>query len=173
MRIHPAFAFFCLLLFACLAGCMYANPSGTPVATTPSPAGITTPPTVVSGTVITAVPVTELARIGEESLGVPSGTGSVYQFRGSLSISGGAYTSVKAVMHYPDGTEYVFDAGAMGGSKPVVKSIILYPDSRYQDQTPVYFIRLDGKEYATTYQYTDGTIYRVATTDSAVPGSPS
>jgi len=173
MRNHPVFAFFCLLLFACLAGCMYTNPTGTPVTTTPSPVAAATQPTVVSGTVITAVPATELARIEEESLGVASGTGSVYQFRGSLSISGGVYKSVEAIMQYPDGTRYVFDAGGMGGSKPVVKTMILYPDSRFQVLTPKYFIRLDGNDYATTYQYTDGTIYRIATTDSAVLGSPS
>ncbi len=98
-----------------------------------------------------------------------SGTGSIYRFQGILTISGGAYSSVKMIMQYPDGTEYVFDAGGMGGVHPAAKTVILYPDARYQFQTAKYFIVLDGKEYATVYKYTDGTIYRIATTDTAVP----
>jgi len=176
MRKEAVFVFFCaLVLFACIAGCLYPNPSpGTTIPPTPPPAAAAvTAPTVASGTVITAAPATELARIREESLGVGSGSGDVYQFLGSISISGGEYRSVDAILQYPDGTNYTFHAGSMGGANPVVKDIILYPDSRYQGQTPEYFISLDGKEYATVYQYTGGTIYRIATTDSAVPVSQS
>jgi hypothetical protein len=172
MRKRAVFVFFGLLiLLSCITGCTYTNPSGTPVTPPPSPSITVTQPAVVPMTVITAVPATELARIRQDSLGIASGTGSIYQFRGSLAISGGAYKSVKAILQYPDGTAYVFDAGNMGGASPVVKTMILYPDSRYQGQTPKYLISLDGKEYSTVYQYTDGTIYRIASTDTVVPVS--
>ncbi|MGB7788967.1 hypothetical protein [Methanoregula sp.] len=37
MRKKEVFVFFCaLILIACLAGCIYTNPSGAPVATTDS-----------------------------------------------------------------------------------------------------------------------------------------
>ena len=174
MKKQGLLAFLCvLILVSGSAGCLYPNPSsGTTIPPTSTPAAeAVTLPTVASGTVITAVQATELARIREESLGVASGTGSVYRFLGSISISGGAYRSVDAILQYPDGTEYTFHAGSMGGASPVVKNIILYPDSMYLGQTPKYLISLDGKEYATAYQYTDGIIYRIATTDSAVPVS--
>ena len=173
MGTRAVFVFFCLLILAsCTAGCAYAPPPMTPVPLTPAPAVTEIPATPVSGTVVTMVPATELARIRQDNLGIASGSGAIYQFRGSLAISGGVYESVKGILRYPDGTEYVFDAGSMGGASPVVKTMILYPDSRYQGQTPKYFISLDGKEYATVYQYTDGTIYRIASTDTAVPVSP-
>jgi hypothetical protein len=173
MRERAVFVFFCLCtLAACSTGCMYANPPGTPVTLSPAPVIAGTPLPAAPVTVITVAPAKELARIRQESLGVGIGTGSLYQYRGSLAISGGAYSSVKVILHYPDGTDYVFDAGSMGGASPVVKPVVLYPDSRYQGQTPDYLISLDGKEYATVYQYTDGTIYRIASTDSAVPVSP-
>ena len=173
MRKCAILVFFCLLILASsIAGCTYAKPSGTPAPLPPAPAGAETRPTPVSGTVVTMVPAAELARLREESFGVASGSGAMYQFRGSLAISGGAYKSVRAIMQYPDGTEYVFDGGSMGGASPVAKTMILYPDPRYLGQTPKYFISLDGKEYATLYQYTGGIINRIATTDTAVPVSP-
>lgn len=161
--------FFLLFLISCLAGCMYTAPSGTPVAAQPSPPPAVTTPEETPGPIITAVPATELARIEQQNLGTDSGTGSMYRFQGILTISGGAYSSVKMIMQYPDGNEYVFDAGEMGGAGPAATTVILYPDAGYQYQTANYFIVLDGKEYATNYQYTDGTIYRIATTDTAVP----
>jgi hypothetical protein len=139
----------------------------------PSAAPAVTEPTVASGTVVTAAPATELARIQQVSLGMDSGTGSVYRFSGIVSISGGIYTSVKVIMKYPDGTEYRFDAGSMGGANATAKNVIIYPDGRYQGQTAGYFISLDSNEYATTYQYTDGTIYRIATTADAATGLQS
>ena len=167
---NTVFVFFSLLfLVSCLAGCMYAAPSGAPAAAQPSPPPAVTAPEETPGTIVTAVPAMELARIQQQTLGTDSGTGSLYRFQGKLSISGGAYSSVRVIMQYPDGTRYAFDAGEMGGASPSVKTVNLYPDPRYQYQTAKYFIVLDRKEYATVYRYTDGTIYRIATTDTAVP----
>jgi hypothetical protein len=172
MRKYQVPVFFCILiLLSFIAGCTSTNSPGTVVATTPFPATGVTTPTEVSGTVITAIPSTELARIQQDLLGVASGTGSLYQFKGKLTTDGGTYKSVRVIMRYPDGQQYVFDAGNMGGASPTVKSFALFPDSSYQGQVAKYFIRLDGNEYATVYQYTDGTIYRIATSDSAVPVS--
>ncbi len=110
--------FFLLFLISCLAGCMYTAPSGTPVAAQPSPPPAVTTPEETPGPIITAVPATELARIEQQNLGTDSGTGSMYRFQGILTISGGAYSSVKMIMQYPDGNEYVFDAGEMGEPAP-------------------------------------------------------
>jgi hypothetical protein len=164
------FVFFCLLLFITgITGCISTNSSVSPVATTSVPAVAVTQPTAASGTVITAVPATELARIQQDLLGVSSGSGSLYQFQGRLSISGGVYKSVTVIMQYTDGTEYVSDAGSMGGASPVLKAFTIYPDSRYEGQAPEFFIGLDGTRYEAMYRYIDGKIFRIATSDTAVP----
>jgi hypothetical protein len=167
---RDVFVFFCLLIFITgITGCTSTNSPVSPVATTSVPAVAMTQPTAASGTVITAVPVTELARIQQDLLGLGSGSGSLYQLQGRLSISGGAYKSVRVIMRYPDGTEYVSDAGSMGGASPVLKTFTIYPDSRYEGQAPEFFISLDGTRYEATYRYTDGKIFRIATSDTAVP----
>ena len=166
MRTDVSFmVFFCLILAVCIAGCTSTNPVGI-AAATPSPAVPET--TMTYGTVITAIPSVEIARIQQDILGVPGGHGSVFQFGGKITINGGVYHAVGLIMRYPDGTEYSFDAGSMGGASPVVRNFVIYPDSRYQNQVPAYFITLDGKNYATVYRYTDGTIFRIASSDSAV-----
>ena len=74
-------------------------------------------------------------------------TGSIFSFKGDVSINSGTYNSVQVIIRYPDTMEYNYDAGPMGGSNPTKKPFYIYPDNRYTYEKPTYFIKLDENKY--------------------------
>jgi hypothetical protein len=156
-----------LLLVAGLvafSGCT-ATTGPTPQATVMTPEPITP---VKTTTLITPLPVNEIARIKVDHFGMNPSTDSIYEFIGKIQVSGGPYQSVRVILRYPDSQEYVFDAGGMGGANATVKPFFLYPADRYKGTNPEKIVSLDSKKYGTVYRNENMVDFWIAKTDNLV-----
>ena len=137
----------------------------TPQATVMTPEPVTP---LTTTTLITPLPVNEMARIEVDHFGMNQATETVYEFVGKIHINGGPYQSVQVILRYPDSQEYVYDAGGMGGANATLKPFFLYPADRYQGTNPEKIVALDGKMYGMVYDYNNGAVDWVAKTDNVV-----
>ena len=151
--------FLILALLAVFCGCT-ATTGPTPPATVLTLEPITPLKTT---TLITPLPVNEVARIKVDHFGLNPATENVYEFVGTLQVDKGPYNSVQVVLRYPDTQEYSYDLGGMGGSNQTLKSFSLFPADRYMGTNPEKVIVLDGKRYGTEYRYENGVLAWIAT----------
>lgn len=158
----PAVLLLVAAVLAAFSGCA-ATTGPTPPATVLTPEPVTPLTTTIP---LTPLPPGEIARIRVDHFGMDPTTATVYEFRGKVQIREGVYSSVQVILRYPDGQEYSSDAGSMGGTEPLIRDIALFPADRYKGTNPEKIIVIDGKRYATTYRYENGTIFWVATTDN-------
>jgi hypothetical protein len=121
---------------------------------------------VLTTTLLTRLPVNEIARITVEHFGMNPSTESIYEFVGKVQVNDGVYRSVQVILRYPDGQEYAYDTGGMGGSNATLKEFTLFPDDRYKGTNPEKILALDGKRYGTVYRYEDGVLAWIATSDT-------
>ena len=160
----------CLILLILLAGLVAF--SGCTATTGPAPQATTmTPDTItplMTTTIATRAPTNEIARITVDHFGPDPSTGDVYEFVGKVRVSNGMYQSVQVILRYPDGQEYAYDAGGMGGSNATIKQFSLFPDDRYRGTNPEKIIALDGKRYGTVYRYENGVLAWIAMSDNPV-----
>jgi hypothetical protein len=161
----------CFILLLLLAGIVAfsgcaATTGPTPPATVMTPDPITP---VKTTTLITRLPVNEVARIKVDHFGMNPSTDSIYEFVGTLQVNDGSYQSVQVILRYPDSQEYAYDLGGMGGSNQTLKPFSLFPADRYQGTNPEKIIALDGKRYGTVYRYENGIIAWIATPDNLSP----
>jgi hypothetical protein len=155
-----------ILLLAGLA--VFSGCTGT---TGPAPQAVMTPEPVTPltiTTILTRLPVNEIARIKVDHFGLDPSNGDVYEFLGTVQVNDGPYQSVQVILRYPDSQEYVYDVGGMGGSNLTIEPFFLYPDNRYMGTNPEKIIALDGKRYNTVYRYENGDLVWIATPDTLV-----
>lgn len=154
-----------LTILAVLGAC--SGCSGT-TGPTPPPTILTPEPITPLGTttLITRLPVNEIARIKVDHFGMNPSTETIYEFTGTLQVSDGPYRSVQVILRYPDSQEYVYDLGGMGGPNQTLKPFSLFPADRYKGTNPDKIIVLDGKRYSTLYRYEDGILAWIATSDT-------
>jgi hypothetical protein len=161
-----------LILLILLAGLVaFSGCTGT---TGPAPqTTLMTPDTITpvrTTTILTRLPVNEIARITVEHFGMNPSSDSIYEFVGKVQVSDRMYRSVQVILRYPDSQEYAYDAGGMGGSNATLKEFSLFPDDRYKGTNPEKIIALDGKRYGTVYRYENGILAWIAMSDN--PASP-
>lgn len=135
------------------------------------PAKVLTPEPVTplkTTTLITPLPSNEVARIRVDHFGMNPSTETVFEFVGNVQVNNGPYQSVQVVLRYPDGQEYPFFLGGMGGSNQTRKEFSLFPADRYKGINPDKIIVLDGRRYATEYRYENGVIFWIATSGSVI-----
>ena len=154
-----------VILAAVIAGCTSITEPNPP-ATILTPEPVTSLTTVVP---VTSLPSGEIARIRVDHFGMNPSTETVYEFVGSLHMSGGPWQSVQVTLKYPDGQEYPADLGGMGGANATIKSFTIFPADRYKGTNPEKIISLDGRQYGTTYRYENGNIFWIATPATALP----
>ena len=166
MKILPVSLFLLALLAMLVAfsGCT-ATTGPTPAATVMTPEPITP---LTTTTLITPLPVNEVARIKVDHFGLDPSNADVYEFVGTIHVNDGVYQSVKVILRYPDGQEYAYDARGMGGSNVTLKPFFLYPDNRYMGTNPDKIISLDGKRYNTVYRYINGDLVWIAMPDNLI-----
>lgn len=129
---------------------------------------VMTPDTITpvkTTTLVTPLPVNEVARITVDHFGMNPSTETVYEFVGKVQVDDGVYQSVQVILRYPDTQEYTYDAGGMGGANATLKPFYLYPADRYKGTNPGKIIALDGKRYGTVYNYDKGVTTWIATAD--------
>jgi hypothetical protein len=135
------------------------------------PATVLTPEPVTpvkTTTIVTRLPVNEIARIEVDHFGMNPSTESIYEFVGKVQVNDGPVRSVQVILRYPDSQEYSFDAGGMGGANATLQTFSLFPADRYKGTNPAKIIVLDGKRYGTVYRYENGVLAWIATTDTVV-----
>lgn len=167
MKLKTTGILFLLLILAGLvafSGCI-GSTGAAPPTTVMIPDPITP---VKTATLVTRLPVGEIARIRVDHFGMNPSTETVYEFVGKVQVRNGPYQSVQVILRYPDTQEYVYDVGGMGGANATVKPFYLYPADRYKGTNPEKIIALDGKRYGTVYWYENGSIAWVATTGSTI-----
>jgi len=123
---------------------------------------------VKTTTLITPLPVNEIARIRVDHFGMNPTTATIYEFVGKVQVNNGPYQSVQVILRYPDSQEYAYDAGGMGGANATLKPFSLFPADRYKGTNPEKIIALDGKRYGTVYRYENGVIAWIATTGTVL-----
>ncbi len=154
-----------ILLLAGLVACSgcTATTGPTPQATVLTPEPVTP---LTMATILNRLPIAETARITVDHFGLDPAAEDVYEFVGKIQVNDGVYQSVQVVLHYPDGQDYVYDAGGMGGSNATLKSFTIFPADRYMGTSPEKIIVLDGKRYGTVYRYENGILAWIATSDT-------
>ena len=158
-----------LLLIILMGLVVFSGCTSTPGATPPKTAMVPDTITPVkTTTVITPLPVNEIARIRVDHFGMNPATGTIYEFVGKIQVNNGPYQSVQVILHYPDSQEYAYDAGGMGGANATQKPFSLFPADRYKGTNPEKIIALDGKRYGTEYRYENGVIAWIATADTVL-----
>ncbi len=159
----------CILVLL-LAGLLAAAGCTTTTGPTPPPVVMTPEPvTPVKTTVpVTPLPAGEIGRIRVDHFGMNPSTGTIYEFVGTLHISGGPYHAVQVILRYPDSQEYSWDMGGMGGANVTLKPFSIFPADRYKGTNPEKIIVLDGMEYTTTYRYDDGVVFWVALPENRI-----
>jgi hypothetical protein len=158
----PCMVLIILTGLATFSGCTSA-PGAAPQKTVMVPDTITP---VKTPTLITPLPLSEIARIRVDHFGMNPATETIYEFVGKVQVNNGPFRSVQVILLYPDSQEYAYDAGGMGGANATLKPFSLFPADRYKGTNPEKIIALDGKRYATAYKYEKGMIAWVATTDN-------
>jgi len=163
---NPRVRFPVAVLLALAAAAVFAGCAGmtgpTPQPSVPTPEPVTPLQTM---TVVTALPVTERARITVGFFGLDPAAADVYEFIGNLQVAGGPYTDARVILRYPDGQEYADDLGGMGGSEPTRKPFFIYPDTRYMGTNPEKIVALDGRRYPAEYRYENGVLVWIVTSD--------
>jgi hypothetical protein len=154
--------FFLIAMLGAFSGCT-STTGPTPQTTVLIPEHITPVKTM---TLVTPLPVTEIARIKVDHFGMNPSTETVYEFVGKLQVNNGPYQSVQVILRYPDSQEYAYDAGGMGGANATLKPFSLFPADRYKGTNPGKIIALDGNRYGTVYNYDKGVIVWIATADN-------
>jgi len=152
-----------ILAAGCIGSTVDPGPTHQPSVTKPTPQPLSP--------LVTRSPQRDLADILTDGSGF--GSRSIYQYTGKISVLNNTFPSVRILLRYPDGREYTFDAGAMGGSHASKQPFVIFPDDQYRGQVPQYIVLLDGNRYATTYHYADGITHRVATSGSLIPTAGS
>ena len=140
------FCFLILLAAVVTAGCIFGDDKPTP----PAPTVVTSPiPTVMPTP--TPAPV-EMAYLEKMDCSVVEEKVTTYRCIGKVRLPAGGPREVTVMVKYPDTNS--FDSGVitMGGSDPVLRPFILFPDLRYKDQEPRFFVRIGRTEYPVVMQ---------------------
>src|SRR5512137_79537 len=152
--------FYLLLLLAFLItpGCTTDAPAGAAATTAPAaPVPAATPVPEVTP-VPSAAPVA-MAYLENVECTIDHTSETAYHCNGKIRIRSGIYDEVKVIARYPDNNTFESGAVAMGGSNVVLKSFALFPDLKYQDQKPLYSVKLDRDQYPVIMESNNGVAY--------------
>jgi hypothetical protein len=144
MRLFPAL----LLVLAVIvtAGCVEDMSSTTPVTTAPVQTPVTTTVVLTSTPVPTPTP-DQVAYVSNIKCGTGDKWGKDYHCDGDMRIRSGPSHEVQVISRYPDKNIFQSNSEDLGGSNAISKPFIIFPDLKYQGQTPEYFVRIDSTLY--------------------------
>jgi len=117
-----------------------------------------TPP--VMTTVSTPAPApAEMAYLAAVECTLDPTTERAYHCNGNVRIRSGASREVQVIARYPDNNTFYSGIAAMGGSNPIAKPFVLFPDLKYQGQDPDWFVKLDNTTYPVTWSGDTGVAW--------------
>lgn len=137
------------------AGCIqeYADNSTMTTATTLTPSPVMT-------TVSTPAPQrAEMAYLAGIQCTLDPTTERAYHCNGNVRIRSGASREVQVIARYPDNNTFYGGSAAMGGSNPIAKPFVVFPDLKYQGQDPDWFVKLDNTTYKVTWSGDTGVAW--------------
>jgi hypothetical protein len=146
MRLY--FSLLLVLAFLISAGCVEEY--------TPETTNVTTAPTVVTATILakpagpTPVPTpppAEMAYLVNIKCAVGDRSEAAYHCGGDVQIRRGVYEEVRVIARYPDNNTFTSGIFGMGGGNQVSRPFLIFPDLKYQGQTPDYFVKMDKTIY--------------------------
>lgn len=146
------FALLFVLAVLATAGCVEEY---TPE-TTVSPVQTTAATAAPAETPVPTPPPAEMAYLVNIRCAVGDRSEDAYHCNGDIRIRGGVYENVQVIARYPDNNTFRSNTVSLGGSDPVSRAFILFPDPRYQGQTPAYFVRMDGALYPVVWSGSTG-----------------
>jgi hypothetical protein len=139
-----------VLAFLISAGCVEEyTPETTNATTTPAAVTLTSAITATpSGpTPVPTPPPAEMAYLVNIKCAVGDRSEAAYHCGGDIQIRRGVYEEVQVIARYPDNNTYRSGTFGMGGSNQVSRPFLLFPDLKYQGQSPDYFVRMDKTVY--------------------------
>lgn len=146
-----------LLVLAVLitSGCVEPDPGNATVTATTA---------VVTSSVPTATPgqtpaPAEMAYLSGIECAVGDRSEDAYHCNGNIRISRGFYEEVQVIARYADNNTFRSGIVSLGGSGPVSQPFFLFPDPKYQGQTPAYFVRLDKTVYPVVWSGNGGAAW--------------
>jgi hypothetical protein len=156
--------FFSLLLVLAVllsAGCVEEESANTTAATAPAPvATAAVTGTSASGPAATPTPPpAEMAYLAGIKCALGDKSEAAYHCNGDVRIRSGVYDEVQIIATYPDNNTFRSGVVSLGGNDAVSKPFFLFPDLKYQGQTPKYFIRLDSAVYPVIMSGEGGTAW--------------
>ena len=135
------------------------GPDSAPEAAGQDPAPVTTTPAPPPVTTLVAQEPVEMAYLEKTDCSVTDDKVTTCRCRGNIRIRSGIYDEVQVIAKYPDNNTFASGIVSMGGSNVTLKSFILFPDLKYQDEEPAFFVRLDKAWYPVIMNGTAGTAY--------------
>jgi hypothetical protein len=150
---------FLLLVLAVLitAGCVEEYTPAANVTTAATAVTTAAPANTPAGTPTPAPE--QMAYLSGIQCGVGDRSEAAYHCNGDIRIRGGSYEKVQVLARYPDNNTFKSGAASMGGEDAVSKPFVVFPDIKYQGQTPVYFVKMDGIIYPVTWSGTMGVAW--------------
>lgn len=97
----------------------------------------------------------ELAYLAGVTCSLDSTTERTYHCNGNVRVRTG-YNEVQVISRYPDNNTFSSAIVSMGGTNPVSRPFVLFPDLKYQGQEPQYFVRLDNAIHPVIMTGTNG-----------------
>ncbi len=101
----------------------------------------------------------EVAYLSGIECAVGDRTEYAYHCNGNVRVPGGASREVRVLARYPDNNTYRSGTLTMGGAEPVQKPFIVFPDPRYQNQNPAWFVMVDNATYPVIMSGNGGTAW--------------
>jgi hypothetical protein len=130
----------------------------------PANATVTTTTTPVTSQVPTTTPgqtpaPAEMAYLSGIACAVGDRSEDAYHCNGNVRISRGFYDEVQVIARYADNNTFKSGIVSLGGNGPVSQPFFLFPDPKYQGQTPAYFVRLDSTVNPVVWSGNGGTAW--------------
>ncbi len=131
-----------------------------------TPANVTTVQTTVTTPVVANTPAgtptpapEQMAYISNIKCGVGDRSEAAYHCNGDVRVRSGASHEVMVVSRYQDNNTFRSGSVTLGGDNAVTNPFVIFPDIKYQGQTPSYFVRVDKTLYPVTFSGDYGTAW--------------
>ncbi len=149
------FSFVLVLAFLVTAGCVEeydTNATVTTAMTTATlPAPVTTP-------VPTPAP-EQVAYLANIQCGVGDRSEDTYHCNGDVRVRSGPARLVRVIARYADNNTFYSGTGELGGPNAISMPFAVFPDLKYQGQTPAYFVKIDNTLFPVTWSGSSGTAW--------------
>jgi hypothetical protein len=154
---RPYFSFLLVLALVTSAGCVQEySPGSTTAATRQTPVRTTVPEDTPGETPAPAPE--EMAYLANIQCAVGDRSDAAYHCNMNVRVRSGP-CAVQVIARYPDNNTFRSGIEDLGGSNPIVKPFVIFPDIKYKGRNPDYFVKMDNTLYPVTWSGGTGTAW--------------